>query len=259
MTHTIQLVACHLLFLLLAVHGFKLLGVGAPRTGTQSLDEAMRILKLRSLHGDTCLDCENIAYDYLFAGGSLEPVMKQLEAYDVAMDEPYHLLYPEVLERFPEAKFVLTTQPSPENWYRSFLHLMTESHSLEPRIVEGLNTTMLQVARNLRGIEHHGRPRGLKGIPNLVDLSDNPYVKGSWFNQAEAARYFNCEFTAPVQTSKMVQQCIDGYTQHNANVLQSIPPEKLLVFNLTDGWEPLCQFLNVPIPSEPFPFVDRHA
>ena len=29
-----------------------------------------------------------------------------------------------------------------------------------------------------------------------------------------------------------------------------MPPEKLLVFNVKEGWEPLCAFLNVPVPQD---------
>lgn len=31
----------------------------------------------------------------------------------------------------------------------------------------------------------------------------------------------------------------------------------LLVLNITDGWKPLCQYLNKPIPDTPFPHTDR--
>ena len=32
-----------------------------------------------------------------------------------------------------------------------------------------------------------------------------------------------------------------------------VPSEKLLVFEVKDGWEPLCKFLGVPVPGIPFP------
>jgi hypothetical protein len=32
-----------------------------------------------------------------------------------------------------------------------------------------------------------------------------------------------------------------------------VPKEQLLEMDLSEGWEPLCKFLDVPIPSEPFP------
>ena len=40
---------------------------------------------------------------------------------------------------------------------------------------------------------------------------------------------------------------------HNMDVQSNVPPEKLLVFNVKMGWKPLCEFLEVPIPQEPFP------
>ena len=38
-----------------------------------------------------------------------------------------------------------------------------------------------------------------------------------------------------------------------ARVLAAVPPDRLLVFRVTDGWGPLCRFLGVPEPQEPFP------
>ena len=39
----------------------------------------------------------------------------------------------------------------------------------------------------------------------------------------------------------------------NERVIAECPPERLLVFNPSEGWEPLCRFLGVPVPTEPFP------
>jgi hypothetical protein len=35
-----------------------------------------------------------------------------------------------------------------------------------------------------------------------------------------------------------------------------VPAEKLLVHRSSDGWEPLCEFLGVPVPAEPYPRVN---
>ncbi len=43
------------------------------------------------------------------------------------------------------------------------------------------------------------------------------------------------------------------YEKHNEAVRAAFPPERLLVFNLGAGWEPLCEFLEVPVPDEPYP------
>lgn len=43
----------------------------------------------------------------------------------------------------------------------------------------------------------------------------------------------------------------------NARVKASLPPEKLLIFNSTDGWAPLCAFLGVPKPNVAYPHTNR--
>ncbi|MBL4874017.1 MAG: sulfotransferase family protein [Rhodobacteraceae bacterium] len=40
---------------------------------------------------------------------------------------------------------------------------------------------------------------------------------------------------------------------HREEVIDTISPERLLVFDIAEGWEPLCAFLNVECPTEPFP------
>ena len=46
---------------------------------------------------------------------------------------------------------------------------------------------------------------------------------------------------------------IAAFERHMAEVQRAIPPERLLVLDVKQGWQPLCAFLNVPIPSKPFP------
>lgn len=46
---------------------------------------------------------------------------------------------------------------------------------------------------------------------------------------------------------------IAAFERHNAEVVATIPPERLLVFEAAEGWEPLCAFLGVQAPATPFP------
>ncbi|NNF32423.1 MAG: hypothetical protein HKN66_13600 [Flavobacteriaceae bacterium] len=46
---------------------------------------------------------------------------------------------------------------------------------------------------------------------------------------------------------------IKGFIAHNEAVRETIPDDQLLIFQVKDGWEPLCKFLNVPVPNKPFP------
>ena len=47
------------------------------------------------------------------------------------------------------------------------------------------------------------------------------------------------------------------FAAHNEAVRESIDPDRLLVFDVKEGWGPLCAFLGVPVPErEPFPHAN---
>lgn len=49
------------------------------------------------------------------------------------------------------------------------------------------------------------------------------------------------------------------YEAHNAAVKAALPPERLLVYRASEEWEPLCDFLGMAPPSEPFPRTNSTA
>ena len=49
------------------------------------------------------------------------------------------------------------------------------------------------------------------------------------------------------------------FNDWNAQVKAEIPADRLLVFEVKEGWGPLCQFLEVPEPAEPFPNINDSA
>jgi len=49
------------------------------------------------------------------------------------------------------------------------------------------------------------------------------------------------------------------FNRHTREVIDSIPAERLLVFDVREGWEPLCAFLGKPVPREAFPRVNSRA
>ena len=48
----------------------------------------------------------------------------------------------------------------------------------------------------------------------------------------------------------------EWFIRRNREVIDALPPERLLVFSPKEGWEPLCGFLGVPVPNEPFPRIN---
>ena len=49
---------------------------------------------------------------------------------------------------------------------------------------------------------------------------------------------------------------VQFFNEWNEQVKAEIATDRLLVFEVKQGWGPLCQFLGVPIPEEPFPNVN---
>jgi hypothetical protein len=52
---------------------------------------------------------------------------------------------------------------------------------------------------------------------------------------------------------------IAHFNEWNREVQATVPAEKLLVFDVKQGWEPLCAFLGVAVPSGPFPHANDRA
>ena len=55
------------------------------------------------------------------------------------------------------------------------------------------------------------------------------------------------------------ESTVKFFNSWNEEVKSSVPKSQLLVFNVKEGWEPLCKFLDVPLPDEPFPRVNDTA
>ena len=77
-------------------------------------------------------------------------------------------------------------------------------------------------------------------------------------SSAEGARFafeviWDRTFAGRLEDKAHVLAC---YQAHNQSVIDTVPPENLLVYEPGQGWEPLCEFLNVPIPEDPYPHVN---
>jgi hypothetical protein len=52
---------------------------------------------------------------------------------------------------------------------------------------------------------------------------------------------------------------LDYFDRHDAEVRAQIPSGRLLVYEVGQGWGPLCEFLGVPVPAEPYPSENSRA
>ena len=164
---------------------------------------------------------------YLFGNASgnrsLDDALATLSGFDAAMDEPYMLLYEEIMAAFPEAKFLLTISDA-ESWFNNYVDIMHSYQRAHASLTDGRPF-------------YHQDCTGMRSWGcNFVDHAQN---------QTEA------DYASRKET------CLQNYERHIERVQQVIPPEKLLVYNWSDGWAPLTHFLHLPVPEEEFPKVDE--
>jgi hypothetical protein len=93
----------------------------------------------------------------------------------------------------------------------------------------------------------------------------------AWFKSTQAT-IFKRDVTNPTNDfermiSKVIGRLFDHrmhdhdhvisvFERHNAEVARRIPPERLLVYEVAEGWAPLCAFLGVPVPEGGMPKVN---
>jgi hypothetical protein len=74
---------------------------------------------------------------------------------------------------------------------------------------------------------------------------------GDWLAMARALmdREFGANWDDPAAA-------MARYDEHNAEVRAAIPPDRLIEWNPRQGWTPLCERLGLPVPAEPFPWLN---
>ncbi|MCP3943860.1 MAG: sulfotransferase family protein [Desulfobacteraceae bacterium] len=55
------------------------------------------------------------------------------------------------------------------------------------------------------------------------------------------------------------QHCLNVYKNHVEDIKKLVPPERLLSYNLSQGWDPLCKFLDVKVPDQSLPHTNTRA
>jgi len=202
----------------------KVIGAGFGRTGTATLKVALETLGFTKCYHSTSLG-EHPTHGPQWIGlleGKPVDWDRLFAGYQGTMGLPTVFFYKEIMAHYPEAKVILTVR-DPERWY------------------ESASQTIFKLPS-----------RGQMAVMRLIALF-NPKVKMA-LNIIPVARKVGIEHFLGNDLSKA--HLIDCFNRHNSKVRQTVPPEKLLEFDVKEGWGPLCAFLNVPIPDVPFPHTN---
>ena len=199
----------------------KVFGAGFGRTGTMSLKIALEKLGIGPCYHmrEVILHPSHIKLWYDISPGKHPNWNRLFSGFNSAVDFPVCLFYKQLINIFPEAKFILTLRDF-DTWYISTANTIYKVPSILPDWFEKV----------------------VYPIRMFIVMQVNLIWVGLFKNNFSDR-----------DSTKLV------YYEHIESVKKIIPADKLLIYNVKEGWEPLCEFLDVDVPDIPFPKVNNTA
>jgi hypothetical protein len=195
----------------------KVIGAGFGRTGTTSLKAALEELGFGPCyHMKEVFENPKHTSTWMAATEGRHVDWKEFfKDYQATVDWPGASFYKELMEVYPDAKVLLSVR-DPEAWYKSCINTIHKISQTFP------------MSWTMRFVPVMGRMIGISS--DLV-----------WKNTFHG-RFLDKEYA------------LELFRQHNEEVKRYVPADRLLVYDVAEGWEPLCRFLGVPVPEgKPFP------
>jgi len=204
----------------------KLIGAGFGRTGTMSVYTALNQLGFPCYHMIEVLknEANKSHLDFWYTVANSEPGVQHdwervFARYTATVDNPACCVWRELLAASPDAKVLLTIHPrGAEAWYESTIDTI-------------YFTEFMWQFKVLEYTTPFGRKFG--------EMSR----KLIWGRNHK-------------DTMTDRNKAVAHYHQYIEDVKATVPADRLLVFSADQGWEPLCRFLDVPVPDTDFPNVN---
>ena len=151
----------------------------------------------------------------------------QAEELSATVDFPSALFWRKLMILYPSAK-VLLTDRDPVDWYHSVKSTIYSSSKLlwtpPYSITIALFSRLLMLSSNLK-------------VPVSAGFKSVGEFDRGMFGAVEDGE----------------KAAVAFYEAWKAEVVSAVPEDRLLIFQVNQGWEPLCKFLGLEIPSRPFP------
>jgi Sulfotransferase domain len=207
-----------------ATSGLKVIGAGFGRTGTLSIKTALEELGFAPCyHMREVFDHpKHVPLWDAAARGETVNWQELFKGYQATVDWPSCTFYKELMKIYPDAKVLLNVR-DPEKWYESAQSTIYPIVSSKSSPFSGLLFRLL-----------------FPHMPQTVEMMKTLIWEGTFNGNFEDKDY-----------------AIEIFNQHIEEVKKYVPPEQLLVYNVKEGWEPLCTFLGVEVPrNKPFPHLN---
>ena len=157
------------------------------------------------------------------------------EKLSAGVDYPTALFWKDLVRLYPNAK-VLLTDRDPVKWYQSVKTTILEITRISCGPLSRFNPAMLLVKLFM------GKS-GVMEVARVVCKAETalgPDFPRGMFGAVEDGE----------------EEAVRFFTAWKAQVVKEVPASRLLVWQVKEGWGPLCNFLGLPVPEEPFPNVN---
>lgn len=228
----------------------KIICAGLPKTGSKSCSSALRELGYKV--ADNLETIEFLSYEWRsFVEGesSIESVLTAYDrhGFDANQDLPGNVLWEDMYRASPKGtKVILTIRDNEEKWWNSWKKFIIQEYE------------RVQVM----GVSYQGIMGLLSRYGYLGTKMQNFYN----INKIIVPKYFRHQaWGEPMWMIQSVHNLVKSqeftlkqlYRTHNEYVKSVVPKEDLLIWNVKDGWEPLCSFLQKEIPNNPIPHDNK--
>ena len=202
--------------------GLQVIGVGMHRTGSMSVKAALERLGFGPCyHGLEALRRAKDGDHWMAAYETGDIDWSVIfEGYRATMDWPTLHFWEQLAAAYPDAKILLTDR-DPESWWESHAQMFRRVGEFAEELSD----------EELRWAEESGFARIRAALATIVPAAFDGRVLDK-------------------------EHCLRVFQQHYERVRRTVPAERLLVYRVQEGWEPLCRFLGVDVPDEPFPRVN---
>ncbi len=206
----------------------KIIGAGLPRTGTNTLKESLERLGYKKTYHmkELLVHPENLHYWLTLKETGTTNWDELYKGYQATVDFPAYPWYKEHMKQYPDAKVILTVRPF-EKWYTSVYSTIWKAGPQTFPEKIGMLSKLLFNPR-LRSV--------IKCVKFSKAMIFGAHLQGKFEDKDFAEKVFN---------------------KHIEDVKVYVPADKLLVYDVSDGWGPLCKFLGVPEPNEPLPHLNK--
>jgi hypothetical protein len=206
----------------------KVIGAGLPRTATLTQKVVLEMLGFGPTYHmvNVLMDLNqtDLWRDALEGRPDWDGLLGGFES---TVDWPGGFFYKELLEYYPDAKVLLSVRDAGA-WEKS----MRDT-------VWGTYYGDITIGHLSRGLETIDEP---------------------WRDYIELMTQLLWDGTGTLRKDHQTREgLMAAFEAHTEDVKRNVPADKLLVWAPSDGWEPLCEFLEVDVPESPIPHLNDSA